>query len=183
MEQRRGKPGCNSEQAKKSSGAKVDKVKVRPYQSADLPEVIAIYRGAILVLAAPYYTSAQLAAWADPNPNAAAWHRRLTELQTIVAQRDGRLVGFASFRMDGYLHLLFTHPNFARQGVGTALYRQAESVLRAAGVGRVFTEASLAGRPFFDHCGFEIQEEQLVECRGAHLSRYAMHKLLSPTAF
>jgi putative acetyltransferase len=137
-----------------------------------------VYGAAIHALAAPYYTVEQLAAWASPNPNAGRWRERLARRHTIVAEQDGRIAGFASYEMDGHLDLLFTHPDFARQGVAAGLYRQIESVLRAAAVSRVYTEASVAGRPFFEHCGFQIDAEEMVECNGAQLRRYAMHKLL-----
>jgi putative acetyltransferase len=103
---------------------------------------------------------------------------RFGSFYTIVAEHDGFSAGFASYEYSGHLDLLFTHPTFARQGVAMRLYRRAESAMLAAGVSRVFTEASLAARPLFEHCGFEIDCEEIVECRGAQLRRYTMHKLI-----
>ncbi len=135
-----------------------------------------MYHAAIHTLAAPHYTAEQLAAWAPPNPDVNKWRDRLATLQTLVAERDGVVAGFASYELNGHLFLLFTHPSFARQGVATKLLREVESALRAAGVLKVFTEASLAGRPFFESSGFEVGPEELVACRGLYLRRYAMHK-------
>jgi putative acetyltransferase len=50
--------------------------------------------------------------------------------------------------------------------------------LRAVSVQRVTTHASLAARPFFDRHGFQLDAEESVECRGAYLRRFAMHKQL-----
>src|SRR5437588_766613 len=89
----------------------------RPYESADLPSVIETYTASIRLLAAPYYTPEQIAAWAPIPPDAARWQERLAHLHSIVAESDGLLAGFASYILDGYLDFLFTHPAFARHGV------------------------------------------------------------------
>ena len=151
-------------------------MKERPYESTDLPGVIATYTASIRSLAAPYYSPEQIAAWAPATPDAAQWEERLGHLHTIVAETDGILAGFASYTHDGYLDFLFTHPAFARRGVATELYQRIESILRARGLPRVTTHASLAARPFFDRQGFQLDAEECVECRGAFLRRFAMHK-------
>src|SRR5438067_12337520 len=146
----------------------------RPYESADLPSVIETYTASIRLLAAPYYTPEQIAAWAPVPPDAARWQERLSHLHTLVAESDGVLAGFASYTGEGYLDFLFTHPAFARRGVATRLYLRVESALRAAEAPTVFTYASLAARPFFDRQSFQIDSEESVECRGAYLRRFAM---------
>jgi putative acetyltransferase len=153
-------------------------VKERPYESADLPGVIEIYTVSIRSLAAPYYTPEQIAAWAPVPSDVVRWQERLSRLHTIVAESDGVLAGFASCTDDGYLDFLFTHPTFARRGVATKLYQRVESALRVVNAPRVTTHASLAARPFFDRQGFQLDAEEYVECRGAYLRRFAMHKQL-----
>ena len=153
-------------------------MKERPYESTDLPRVMEIYTASIRSLVASYYSPEQIAAWAPVPPDAARWQERLSHLHTIVAESDGGLAGFASYTHDGYLDFLFTHPTFARRGVATRLYQRVESALRAVGAPRVTTHASLAARAFFDRHGFQLDAEEWVECRGAYLRRFAMHKQL-----
>ena len=136
------------------------------------------YTASIHSLAATYYSAEQIAAWAPVPPNAARWQERLARLHTIVAESGSVLAGFASYTHDGYLDFLFTHPAFARRGVASSLYQRVESALRAVGASSVTTHASLAARPFFDHHGFLLDAEECVECRGAYLRRFAMHKHL-----
>lgn len=151
----------------------------RPFEPADLPRVIEVYSTSIRCLAAAYYTADQIAAWAPTKPDVARWQQRLDSLHTIIAEDNGVLAGFASYEKNGHLDFLFTHPEFARRGVATQLCLKIESVLRAAGVTGIFTEASLAARPFFEHHGFRLDAEELVECRGARLRRFRMHKQIS----
>ena len=153
-------------------------VNVRPYQPTDLARVIEIYTASIHSLAAPFYSPEQITAWAPAGPNAGRWQKRLAPLHTVVAEENGVLAGFVSYTHKGYLDFLFTHPAFARRGVATQLYRHVESVLRTANVPSVFTHASLAARSFFDRQRFRLDAEENVECRGAYLRRFAMHKPL-----
>ena len=151
---------------------------LRPYESTDLPRIIEAYTASIRSLAAAYYSAEQIAAWAPIPPDAARWEERLARLQTVVAESDSVLAGFASYTREGYVDFLFTHPTFARRGVASSLYQRVESALRAVEVPRVTTHASLAARAFFDRHGFQPDGEECVECRGAYLRRFAMHKLL-----
>ena len=137
-----------------------------------------IYTASIRSLAASYYSPEQIAAWAPVPPDAARWQERLSHLHTIVAESDDVLAGFASYAHDGYLDFLFTHPTFARRGVATRLYQRVELALRTVSAPRVTTHASLAARPFFDRHGFQLDAEEWIECRGAYLRRFAMHKQL-----
>ncbi len=150
----------------------------RAYQPTDLPGVMEVYTASIRTLAASCYSPEQLAAWAPVPPDAGRWRERLAPLHTIVAEWDGALAGFASYTHAGYLDFLFTHPAFARRGVASRLYQRVESALRAVGAPIITAHVSLAARPFFDRQGFRLDAEECVECRGAHLRRFAMHKPL-----
>ena len=148
----------------------------RPYNSTDLLSVIETYTASIRSLAAAYYSPEQLAAWAPIPADATRWQERLARLHTIVAESDGMLAGFTSYTHDGYLDFLFTHPKFARRGVASRLYHRVESALHEVGAPKVTAHVSLAARPFFERHGFLVDAEECVECRGAYLRRFAMHK-------
>lgn len=153
-------------------------VNVRPYASTDLQRLAEIYTASIRTLAAPYYSADQIAAWAPPTHDAARWEERLAPLHSVVAEADGVLSGFASYTDSGYLDFLFTHPSFARRGVASRLYKYVEAELLGVGVPSITAHISLAARAFFDRHGFQLDAEECVECRGAYLRRFAMHKQL-----
>jgi putative acetyltransferase len=151
----------------------------RPYKLTDLPRVIEIFTVSVHVLGAAFYSREQIRAWAPLKPDVMWWHERLASLQTIVSERDGVVAGFAAYTKEGYLDFLHTHPNFARRGVATGLYRHVEDRLRLTKLSKVTTHSSLAARAFFDRQGFLVDAEENVECRGAYLRRFAMHKPLN----
>lgn len=152
---------------------------IRPYSSADLDRLAEVYTASIHSLASPYYSPDQIIAWAPLTYDASRWRERLAQLHTVVIDADRILTGFASYTDSGYLDFLFTHPSFARRGVASRLYQHIESTLMAANVATVTTHASLAAKAFFDRHGFQLDAEEIVECRGAYLRRFAMHKPLN----
>ena len=124
-------------------------------------------------------------AWAPRPPDLAAWRNRLAPLQILVADDGEALLGFVGYERSGYIDLMFTSPTAARQGIASRLLARAQAELAALGVTRLFTNASLLGRPFFERQGFTVEEEQQVSLRGASFRRFAMVKPLGesgPTA-
>jgi len=151
-------------------------VNVRPYRDSDLESVALLFTASVHAVAAGYYDSAQRAAWAPQPPDLNEWRQRLAPLHTLVAEDHARLAGFISYEPNGHIEFLYVSPAHARRGVASALYRHVESALLSRGVEELFTEASLAARPFFEHQGFRIAEEQTVYRRGVSFRRYAMRK-------
>jgi len=154
-------------------------VKVRFYKPTDLPALIATFTASVHGLAAPFYTPEQITAWAPVAPDSEFWTNRMASLPTLVIESNGVIVGFAVYDPGGYVDFLYVHPAFVRRGIATLLYRHMESVLRAAAIARISTHASLAARAFFERQGFKVDAEESVECRGATLQRFAMHKDLA----
>lgn len=153
-------------------------MKTRPYADTDLEAVAELFTASIHALAVDAYDAEQRAAWAPRPPDPVEWRSRLAGLQVLVAEADGALAGFIAFTDDGHIDLLYTAPAAARRGVASALYREAEQHLVAAGVTALRTEASLVAAPFFACQGFAIVETERVIRRGVAFQRHAMHKAL-----
>lgn len=79
---------------------------------------------------------------------------------------------------DGHVDLLYVDYRFQRQGVARNLYQQVESEARQRGVRRLFTEASITARGFFENMGFGILHEQRVEFGGVAFQNYTMEKFI-----
>jgi putative acetyltransferase len=149
---------------------------IRPYTDEDLTALVAIFTSSVHELAARYYTPQQLDTWAPRPPQLARWRQRLRSLKTVVATDAAILTGFISYTPAGHVDLLYTSPSYARRGVASLLYSSVESTLISAGALEILTEASLAARPFFEHFGFVVSQEQNVLLGGCSFPRYAMRK-------
>ena len=143
-------------------------MRLRPYRSADLPELLALFYDTVHTVCARDYTRSQLDAWAPADPDAAAWDASLLAHRTLVAEEKGRIVGFADLGPDGYLDRLYVHREWQGRGVGSALC--------AALPGARRTHASITARPFFERRGWHVVREQQVERRGVLLTNFVMEK-------
>ena len=145
---------------------------VRAARLGEAAELAEIFHRA--VQAAERYSKAQRDAWSPDCPEAARWAARLHGLTTLVAERAGKPIGFMALREDGYLDLAFVDPDFARQGVGRVLLDGILTEARGLGLRRLWTEASLVARPFFEGQGWVVLGQQLVAKRGVELTNFRM---------
>jgi putative acetyltransferase len=153
------------------------KLSVRTYQSTDLDTVIAIFLGAIREVASKDYDQAQVDAWAQVDRD--AWAKRRLSRPTWVAVLGQASVGFTDLEPNGHLDMMFVHPAHQGIGVATLLLETVEAAANVQGIARLFTEASITARPFFEKRGFSILESQRVEKRGQMLTNFRMQKTLA----
>ena len=97
-------------------------IDIRPYRGSDAGDLALIFHDAVQRGTGNHYDQAQRNAWSPRCPAPHDWARRLAGGQTIVASTGGRSVGFMSWQEDGYLDLMFVHPDFMGRGIGDALY-------------------------------------------------------------
>ena len=155
-------------------------VLVRAYRPEDAPTLMAVFRDSVRRSAHPAYSPQQLAAWAPDEMDALAWAERRASRPTWVAEVEGRAVGFSDLEADGHLDMLYVAADVQGRGVASALLDAVLSAARALGLTRVFTEASLTARPFFERRGFRTLGEQSVERHGEWLVNVRMERVLDP---
>lgn len=157
----------------------ITSITIRKYRIQDLSPVVRLFTDSVHELTAGAYDETQRFAWASRTPHLDTWRERLESLETLVAEEGKDLAGFISYDKDGTIDLVFTAPNFARRGIASTLYHEAEKQLIAMGVKELKTEASVVARPFFERHGFEVVDEQKTTVRGAQFLRYTMRKSLA----
>ena len=150
---------------------------IRSYRPEDLDAVTGIFLAAIRETAAKDYDRAQIEAWAKVDRD--AWAERRLSRPTWVAIVAGNPVGFTDLEPDGHLDMMFVHPAHQRAGVATALLERVEAAAQEQGLSRLFTEASITARPFFERRGFCLLAAQVVGIRGQVLANFRMEKALT----
>jgi putative acetyltransferase len=155
---------------------------IRPYEPSDLDAVIAIFQRAVRETAVKDYNEAQIQAWSQVDRS--RWEMRRMDRPTWVAVVHERLAGFTDLEPNGHLDMLFVHPANNGKGVASALLQTVEDVARKQNLSRIFTEASITARPFFEKRGFQVITPQVVEIRGQWLKNFRMEKwLLASNSF
>jgi GNAT superfamily N-acetyltransferase len=107
----------------------------------------------IRALAAGSYARRQIAAWSSLPALYHAWAMTAGGERVLVAERGGRILGYAALR-GSELTALFVRPSAAGRGVGTALLARAEREARRRGVASLVVDASRNGAGFYRARGF-----------------------------
>ena len=101
----------------------------------------------------------------------------------MVAEEEGKIIGFGDMDRSGYLDRLYVHKDFQGRGIASAICDTLESVVeenqKEAGdtaKNCFITHASITARPFFEKRGYRVIREQLVERRGEKLKNFVMEK-------
>jgi putative acetyltransferase len=146
-------------------------VALRPGQPTDAEALLAIHRRAILITGAHAYGPTLARSWAHGlSPD--GYRRAMGEggEQFVVAEMDGRLEGFCSYRQAEVMGL-FVDPGAHGGGIGSALLRHAERAIEAEGGRTVQVNASLLGLPFYVRRGYVYVREFESTTRGGLLMR------------
>lgn len=148
-------------------------MRIRSYQSSDIKEMAELFYNTVHTVNAEDYTGEQLDAWADGNPDLVKWDQSFQAHQTLIAEEDDRIVGFADIDRTGYLDRLYVHREYQGQGIATLLCDLLEELTE----GNVITvHASITAKPFFERRGYRTVKRQQVERRGILLTNYIMEK-------
>ena len=149
---------------------------IRVYRPTDLDAVIAIFLGAVREIASRDYTPAQIDAWAQVERD--KWAVKRLSRPTWIALIGEEPVGFADLEPNGHLDMMYVDAAHQRKGVATALLKKVEAAAAELDLSRIFTEASITARAFFEHHGFHVMTPQVVQVRGQSLTNFLMEKVL-----
>ena len=157
----------------------MEHIAIRQAAPADFPTLRALFRDTVLTVNCRDYTREEVEDWAACAERITPTAGPMRDQLCFVAENAARLiVGFASVNAGGYLHLLFVHSAFQRQGVGTALYARVEAWARQCGARDMTAEVSRTAKAFFEQRGFCITRHQQQKARRLYLVNYAMSKPL-----
>jgi GNAT superfamily N-acetyltransferase len=153
--------------------------------AADLPALEAVMEAAIGELQKGFLDPAQIAA----SRTIMGLDRQLVADGTyFVVEADGRIAGCGGWSRRATLYggdhtpgrdpelldpatdaarvrAMYTHPDFARRGVGRLILQLCEDAARAAGFKRVELMGTMSGRPLYEACGY-VAIEEVVDARG-----------------
>lgn len=151
----------------------------------DLPALEAVMAAAIGELQKGFLTPEQIAA----SRTIMGLDRQLVADRTyFIVEADGRIAGCGGWSRRATLYggdhtpgrdpelldpvndparvrAMYTHPDFARRGVGRLILQLCEEAARAEGFVRLELMGTLSGRPLYESYGFQALEE-IVDARG-----------------
>lgn len=145
---------------------------IRKYDPSDCPAMAALFYDTVHRVNCWDYAPEQLNVWATGQVDLDKWNQSFLAHHTLVAIKDGCLVGFGDMDSTGYLDRLYVHADYQGQGIATALCNALEKTV----TGTVTTHASITARPFFESRGYRVVKAQQVQRQGIFLTNYVMEK-------
>lgn len=157
-----------------------DDIPLRPFLPADTMALRELFAQSIEELTQDDYDEDQRAAWASAAEDAAGFAKRLAAATTLVVHVEGEHMGFASLKDNKILDMLFVHPHYAGEGVGTALCEALEKIAAARGAEALTVEASETAVLFFEARGYVPMKRNSFPIDDVWLTNTTMKKDLKP---
>ncbi|WP_442940695.1 GNAT family N-acetyltransferase [Nostoc sp.] len=151
-------------------------MRIRIYEMPDTQQIMKLFYDTIHEVNIHDYTEEQVAAWAPANMDIEVWVKSLGSKFTYVAEEQSKIIGFGELEANGHIDRFYCHKDFQRKGVGKKILEQIELKAHSLGVEKLFTEASITAKPFFESQGFIVIKKQEVERRGQKLINFVMEK-------
>ena len=146
-------------------------MQLREYIPSDCAQLAELFYQTVHSVNAKDYTKEQLDAWATGEVDLQAWDASFRAHKTIVAVKNGEIVGFGDMDETGYLDRLYVRKDYQRQGIASAICDELE---RFAAGKTITTHASITAKPFFQHRGYRVVRKQEVIRRGVALTNLVM---------
>jgi putative acetyltransferase len=153
-------------------------IQIRDYERGDAVTIVRLFYDTIHSVNLRDYSIEQVQAWAPETPDPEIWHNRMIANQTLVAEQDGELLGFAELEPEGHVDMFYCRSDVVGRGIGRRLYAALEAKAVAMGLPRVSADVSITAQPFFTRCGFHVIQQQIVIRRGISLTNFKMEKTL-----
>ena len=150
---------------------------LRSYTPVDATALGQIFYRSVDEGAASKYTPEQRAAWCPKPPQGEDWNDKLAKSDCVVAESNGKLVGFMS-RQGAYFDMAYVLPEVMGQGVAGVLCAVLEGRALADGVKLMTVEASELAEPFFARRGWHLVRRQSVLKHDVELRNCVMEKTL-----
>lgn len=155
---------------------------LRPFLPADTMALRELFAQSIEELTQEDYDEDQRAAWASAAEDAAEFAKRLGAATTLVVHVEGEHLGFASLKDNKVLDMLYVHPYYAGQGVGTALCEALEKIAAARGADAITVDASESAVLFFEARGYVPVKRNSIPVEDLWLTNTTMKKELGQKA-
>jgi putative acetyltransferase len=157
----------------------LDEYPLRPFLPADTMALRDLFAQSIDELTVDDYDEEQRIAWASTAEDAGEFRTRLANMLTLVVQLDGEYLGFGSLKDNTTIDMLYVHPDYAGEGVGTAIADALETIAGARGAAALTVDASDTAVSFFVRRGYVATQRNSIPRDDQWLSNTTMVKRLA----
>lgn len=151
---------------------------IRQYQESDAGAIVSLFTETVRRVNIQDYTPEQVEVWAPRNPDMGRWNDRLRRSMTFIAEEKSEIIGFGQLESNGHIDCFYVAFNHVHTGVGTRLLETIDQKCQELGIVRMFTEASITAKPFFERRGFRVIKENALFMENVKFVNHTMEKNL-----
>jgi putative acetyltransferase len=151
---------------------------IRNYQPGDAGQMAWLIYDTVHRINRRDYSLLQVNAWMPEVPSEEIWAARYATRIAFVADDHGTIAGFAELEPNGHIDCFYCHHSYQRQGIGLQLYQRLEQEAKLLNLERLFTEASITARSFFERLGFRVLHENPFLKNDVMMTNFVMEKSL-----
>lgn len=154
-------------------------MKLRTYKKTDAKFLAELFYSTIHSVNAADYSKEERNAWAPPLStwDMEKWEKSFEEKHVFMVE-EGKIAGFGELENNGHIDRFYIHKDFIGLGVGSFIYDLIEAKAVELKLERLFVEASITAKPFFEKMGFIVVKEQRVLRNEVYLTNFVMEKEL-----
>jgi putative acetyltransferase len=155
---------------------------LRPFLPTDTVRLQDLFAQAVEELTQEDYDEDQRLAWISRAADAVEFAKRLSTNLTLVVERDGELLGFASLKDNTEIDMLYVHPFAIGEGVATTLLDALERLAMARGAKTLTADVSDTAHDFFQSRGYLPTRRNNIPVDDIWLASTTMTKTLAGKA-
>lgn len=141
-------------------------MEIRKIRSGETGSIWRLFHETVHLINQADYSESELAVWAPDEYDEPRWVSRFIRTRPLVAMEGKRLLGFAELSEDGRIDLFYVHHAHQGEGIGRALMQRLKAEAASRSLSRLYCEASITARPFFEAMGFVALAPRQLERRG-----------------
>ena len=148
----------------------------RRVKNDDLDELLRLFYETVTLVCSVDYNEDQIRVWTSSVNKTQKWLDRINNQYFIIAEMDGKIVGFGSLENSNYIDLLYVHKDYLRKGVASFLLSELEKESDLQQKQSIISDVSITARPFFEKHGYKVLKEQKHMIEGVEVVNYKMIK-------
>lgn len=145
-------------------------ITVRLFEPQDAEPIAQLFHGTVREVNVRDYSTDQVRAWAPDDICFRDWDVVCASRFTYVADDQGTIAGFGELEPNGHIDCFYCHKDYQCRGVGRQIYQAIEAKAMELSLSRLFVEASITAKLFFQRMGFAVVKAQTVTCGVKFLS-------------
>jgi len=107
------------------------------------------------------YSKTQVEVWAPENRDMKKWYESFKGKIVFVAEENKIILGFGELESSGHIDRFYIASEHVGKGIGKIIYKHIEEEARLKNLNKLYVEASITAKAFFERMGFNTLREQL----------------------